>query len=107
MDKVKFGARLQEARKRKKLSARELSSLLGLSGGYIAQIEAGNRLPTITYLADICNILDVSPEYLMEADLTIGREGELAKLIARLHKLPAEDIHMIAKMTDAIYQDRK
>lgn len=52
---------LQEVRKEKKTSIRQLSKLSGVSCGHISEIETGKKMPTLDVLVRIAQALEVRP----------------------------------------------
>lgn len=58
--------RIRHYRKAKKLTQSELSELLFVSPGYITEIEAGRRTPSLPLLKKIFELLDCSPNDLFE-----------------------------------------
>lgn len=76
MDKLKFGRRLFQARRDKHLTSNELAEIMGMSGSYIRQLECGSRKPSLDFLLNICEILDVSPDYLLEGNIRGKDETE-------------------------------
>lgn len=59
---------LKHIRKKKFLSQGKLSDLTGLSQGYISQLEAGTKEPTIQVVNRIAKTLNVCPLELLECD---------------------------------------
>ena len=59
------GARVKEARMRKHLSQAQLADLLGLTPPYISNIETGKQNMSITALAKISDVLEVSADWLL------------------------------------------
>lgn len=59
------GARVKEARLRKRLSQAQLADLLGLTPPYISNIETGKQNMSITALAKISDVLGVSADWLL------------------------------------------
>lgn len=64
MDPKEFGAKLRGKRKECKLSYQELAERCHVNHGYIRQLEAGNKLPSVSLLFIICDVLGTSPNYL-------------------------------------------
>ena len=62
---VTVGLRIQEARKAKGLTQKELAAELGLATGTIQQYELGKRQPRIEQLQAIGDVLGVSVPYLL------------------------------------------
>lgn len=70
MDKNFMGQRLKIARKNKYLSGERLAELCNINATYLRQIEAGKKIPSLPVFISLCNILEVSPTYLLEDMLT-------------------------------------
>lgn len=62
MDPKEFGAKLRGKRKECKLSYQELAERCHVNHGYIRQLEAGNKLPSVSLLFIICDVLGTSPQ---------------------------------------------
>lgn len=79
------GARVKEARMRKRLSQAQLADLLGLTPPYISNIETGKQNMSITALAKISDVLEVSADWLLRnntADALAITADELRELLA-------------------------
>ena len=59
------GARIKEARLRKHLSQAQLAELLGLTPPYISNLETGKQNMSITALARISDVLEVSADWIL------------------------------------------
>lgn len=78
------GARVKEARLRKHLSQAQLADLLGLTPPYISNIETGKQNMSITALAKISDVLEVSADWLLRnntADALAITADELHELL--------------------------
>lgn len=64
MDKM-IGKRICQARKAKQLTQEDLSDLSGLSVSAISRIETGSNSTSLKTLQRLCDILDVSLNYLL------------------------------------------
>ena len=64
---MSIGERIQEARKKKKLTQKELAQKLGLATGTIQQYELNKRQPRLDLLREIAAALDISIFELMGA----------------------------------------
>lgn len=64
MDKM-IGKRICQARKAKQLTQEDLSDLSGLSVSAISRIETGRNSTSLKTLVQLCDILDVSLNYLL------------------------------------------
>lgn len=65
-----FPERLKKLREIRKMSRKVLGELCGLSKNMIARYEKGLRKPNIDTLSVICDVFDVSADYL------IGRKNK-------------------------------
>ena len=64
MDKL-IGNRISQARNLKNLTQENLSELTGLSVSAISRIETGHNSTSLKTLSKICNVLDVSLDYIL------------------------------------------
>lgn len=69
-DLVEIGLQIYRARKENRLSSEVLGKQCGVTGEHIRAIEAGRRLPSLTLLIKICNVLKVSPNHIFAPYLT-------------------------------------
>jgi transcriptional regulator with XRE-family HTH domain/quercetin dioxygenase-like cupin family protein len=81
-----MGDHLRAARRRRRLSLRDLAGRLGLSASLISQVETGRARPSVSTLYAIANELDVSLDELLFNDTERG--GRAAE--AALSVVPAE-----------------
>ncbi len=99
MDRKEFGHRLQTARKSRKITAEKLAEMCGISVGAVAKIEGGKNVPRLELLLKMCNILEISPVYLMARDLESCRSLEKNQQYNRLCDcLQKADDEQIAKL---------
>lgn len=71
MENRVLGQKIAGLRKSKKITSEKLANMCNVYPGHIRQIESGVRLPSLKLLVDICNALQVSPEYLLSQELTM------------------------------------
>ncbi|MEY8321323.1 helix-turn-helix transcriptional regulator [Lachnospiraceae bacterium 46-61] len=79
-DKMKqkgLGKRINEVRKDRKLTAEKLSELCNINATYLRQIEGGKKMPSLPVFITICNMLKISPNYLLQDTLT---DNEISKI---------------------------
>ena len=95
-----MGQRIREIRKKRHMTAEELSTQLGIAVESLGHIECGNRKPSLPTLYSIAEILDVSLDYLtgrspsqevklvrdeaITAALTPAQEAVLQKMVQGL-----------------------
>ena len=65
MENVSFGSRLKNLRNEKNLTQKELSDLLHVSRSNISKYEQDSQFPDLSTLHQICDIFNVSMDYLL------------------------------------------
>ena len=68
-----FGRKVRTARKMKDMTGEAMAEKCNITPTFLRQIEAGTKGVSIDNLVNICNVLDVSPEYLLSEDLRTVR----------------------------------
>lgn len=56
--------KIKTCREIARLSQAELAEKAGISQGFLAMVESGKKVPTITSILKISQALEISPEYL-------------------------------------------
>lgn len=74
MNKTEFGNKLRTARKRAGMTSDQLAELCFLNATYVRQIEIGKKVPSLPVLISFCNVLHVTPTYLLAEDLSFPVE---------------------------------
>lgn len=69
MDYKDLGARVRAARRQQSLTQEELAEKMGISASFLGHIERGTRVASLETLVSVCNVLHVTPEYLLSASL--------------------------------------
>ena len=85
MNETGLGKRINIARKDRGLTADKLSELCHINATYLRQIEGGKKMPSLAVFIDICNALNISPDYLLQ-DLLAENEVTDIKELAALWK---------------------
>lgn len=65
LDQKEMGRRVRNRREAKNLSREELAESLGVSPQFVADIEYGNKGVSIKRLYLMCQVLDVTADYLL------------------------------------------
>lgn len=68
MDNLAFGIKLRTARQNKGMTRDELAEKVGITGSAIAHIERGNKSTSLRVMVKFCEILDISPQYLLSKE---------------------------------------
>ncbi|MCI8640418.1 MAG: helix-turn-helix domain-containing protein [Clostridia bacterium] len=61
-----IGQNIQKARIKKGMTQEQLAEICGVSSNHISMLETGKSTGSIPLIIDICNNLDVSPNYIFE-----------------------------------------
>lgn len=62
---ISFGTKLRNERERQKLTRAALAERIGTKHDYIAQLERGDKSPSMRTMLNLLAALDVSPEFLL------------------------------------------
>lgn len=65
MNQAELGHRIKQCRKMQKLTQERLAELVNVSPHYIYEIEKGLKTMSLSTLADIASVLNVSTDYLL------------------------------------------
>ena len=80
-----FAPRLQQLRKQKGVSARDMSLSIGQSPSYINTIECGKALPSMSSFFCICDFLSITPSEFFNT--SAQKPDRLRKAITQLENL--------------------
>lgn len=69
MDAAGLGKRIHEVRKHAGMSSDKLAELCDMGSVHIRKIESGSKVPSIRLFTQICNVLQISPRYLLQDNL--------------------------------------
>ncbi len=69
IDYKDLGKRVRELRRKLDLTQEELAEKCGISASFLGHIERGTRVASIETLVGLCNLLQVTPQYLLSASL--------------------------------------
>ena len=86
MNQAAIGARIREARLKKKLTQEQLAEKADIGFYYVGEIERGVKLPSLTVFIQIIEALGVTADSLLKDELTASPEFN-NELTAKLEKL--------------------
>lgn len=66
-----LGKRINITRKDRKMTTERLSEICNINATYVRQIENGTKTPSLPVFISICNALNISPNYLLQDELSI------------------------------------
>lgn len=64
-----IGDRIRYIRRKQNLTIEKLAELTGLSNGSIRSYEHSERYPNLDSLIKLCNVLKVTPDYLLQDEI--------------------------------------
>lgn len=77
-----LGRQIKSARNDRRLTAEQLSELCHINSVYLRQIESGMKTPSLPVFVDICNALRISPDYLLQNDLSTNEVSQIKEIEA-------------------------
>lgn len=89
-----IGQFIQELRKAKKMTQKELADIVGVSDKTISKWENGNSLPDTSILLSLCGVLDISVNELLSCEKLLKEEYSSkaeANMIKLLHEKEMSD----------------
>ena len=104
MGQNQLGKRINAVRKDRGLTSDKLSELCNINATYLRQIEGGTKMPSLPVFIDICKALRISPDYLLQDELT---ENEISTIreVERLWKdAPPQKQKLVLTMIKAVLE---
>ena len=94
-----LGKRIQEIRKRKKLTQENVAELINIETGSLSNIENGKYYPTAENLEKILNVLEISPNELFHFEHLQDSDSMIREINQILNQNPAKikDFYKIVK----------
>lgn len=105
MDRKAFGKKINETRKKQRITSDKLSDLCGVNPVFIRQIESGTKLPSVPVLIKICNALHISPDYLLREDLEENELVYMKNLSDTMVNLSPKQLHKLIKIIEIIFNE--
>ena len=63
-----IGKRIKKVREGLELSQRDLANIIGSDNKHVSTWECGKKIPSVENLIKLCQVLDVSADYLLGID---------------------------------------
>ena len=100
VDYKKIGVRIAQRRKEIKMKQNTLAEKTNLSNNHISNIENGYSVPSIETFAKICNVLNITPDYLLLGTLKSNNISQ--NIVDKLNLCDDKSLKLISKIIDAI-----
>lgn len=86
-NKEAIGIRLRIARQRKEMLQKRVAKILGINPGTLSNYEAGKREPDNETLIKLCNLYDVTIEYILNGTIQSNNKNSVLNLSEREKEL--------------------
>lgn len=100
--KLKFGKRLQEIRKMRKLTQLILAEKVEVDAKYISRIESGISSPSFEMITKFASALEVQPELLFKFPELKTKEELITIINQKLKNMDIASLKIISKLIDDI-----
>ena len=101
MDKVELGKNIRAARKMRKLTLEALAEKIDIGRVYLGEIERGKKLPSMKVFISLVEVLEVSADYLLQNEVSSGKDYVLDPLSERIGSLAPADGKTAAAIVNA------
>lgn len=88
MERLTLGKRINTVRKNRRITAEKLSEQCHINATYLRQIEGGMKIPSLPVFIDLCNALEISPDYLLQDVLASNEVTTIRELQALWKQAP-------------------
>lgn len=102
----KLGSRIRTARMHKNLTQEELAEKVDVSNNYISNIELNRSKPSLATLIKICNVLEITPDYVLADSVHSSNEYIKDEIAKMLRKCSPASIRLIEKVIAAILDEQ-
>lgn len=99
-DFQEMGARMKQRRKELHITQSELAERLELSNNHVSGIETGRQVPSLPKFMDICNELDVRPDYLLCG--CMHSDNITQNLIDTIHLCDEKELLFVQTVVDTL-----
>ncbi len=107
MDKKSLGRQINRARKDRGLTSEKLSEACNINATYLRQIESGAKAPSLPLFVSLCQVLKVSPSYLLVEVLPDNERGDIDELLELWQTATPTQIRIISSMVKSALQNFK
>lgn len=102
MDELqKLGNRIRTARKDKGYTADYVADQCNINASYYRQLESGRKIPSLPMLIQLCNVLDATPNYLLQDELTQNQSAkDINALIASIQNASSSQLSLMRELVN-------
>ena len=99
-----IGKRIQQARKSKRYTQAELAEMIDMSSKNLSCLERGTTGLSVPTLISLCNVLDISSDYILFGNEDNKTSNPICNLLS---KLPDEKQHQAEKLLEVFVESCK
>lgn len=107
VDYEKVGKRIRSARKSKNLTQDELAEKTNISSKFVSNIEQNRSTFSVDTLVDICNVLEVTTDYVLLDSVYASKEMMMDEIADKLKKCSTKNIRLISSLISVILQEQE
>ncbi|HIZ16149.1 MAG TPA: helix-turn-helix domain-containing protein [Firmicutes bacterium] len=100
-----MGHYIKISRKRNNLTQAKLAELVNLSTKHIQNIESNKYLLSLDKFVEICKVLNVTPNYLLQDDIEQAKDEQLEIQVAKVRKYKGKELKLLCNLLDDIMSD--
>lgn len=104
MGQNQLGKRINAVRKARGLTSDRLSELCNINATYLRQIEGGTKMPSLPVFIDICKALRISPDYLLQDELTENEISTIREVEKLWKDAPPQKQELVLTMIKAVLE---
>lgn len=97
---IDMGNRIKNRRKELNIKQSELAEQIGISNNHMSTIECGTGKPSIDAFLNICDILKVTPDYLLLGSMHADNVSQ--NIIDKLRLCNDDDLWVIEQLVEAM-----
>lgn len=99
-----LGKRINMVRKDRRFTADKLSELCNINATYLRQIEGGTKVPSLPVFINICNVLKISPDYLLQDALEENEISQIKELDVLWENASPSKLKIATAMIQAVLE---
>lgn len=107
VDYEKLGKRLAARRKELGLKQSQVNEAAGLSDKYLSNIERATSVLSVDVLMRLCDVLDVTPDYLLLGSVLEAKTNNLQKsVILKSEQMSPQQLKLVLSLMDWILTEK-
>ena len=107
MNQVALGKQIRIAREKLNMTQEELAAAVNYSVDHMSVIERGIKPPKLDKLILLANVLGVSTDYLLQADLDTFVQLQASDISEKLRSLPIDSQRKALNVLDTLIDELK